>query len=125
MRTMPLILLIVLLSGCGDSAPTMAGGKPVGHWVQALRDPSAKVRKHAAFKLGNAGAADATVFPALLGALRDVDAPVRSEAILAVLKFGPRAKEAVPILTELQERDHDSQVRTYAAKALAKIRGGK
>jgi hypothetical protein len=46
---------------------------------------------------------------------------VRSEAILALVKFGPTALEAVPILTELREHDRDRKVRTYANKALEKL----
>jgi len=99
----------------------MAGGKPVSYWLQALKDPNAKVRKQAAFKLGNVGPADSAVLPALLEALRDADASVRSEAILALIKFGPQAKEAIPLLTDLQQRDRDTRVRTYAAKALEKL----
>lgn len=124
MRPFALLLACVLSTGCREAAPTMAGGKPVSHWVQALKDPNAKIRKRAAFKLGNVGPADPTVLPALLEALRDNDASVRSQAILAIVKFGPQAKAAIPVLAELQQRDRDAQVRTYAAKALEKLRDG-
>jgi HEAT repeat protein len=118
MRILLVAFAAVLVSGCGRSAPTHAGGKPVSHWVEALRSPDAKLRKEAAFKLGNVGAADLAAFPALVGALKDRDAAVRREAILAMLKFGPAAREAVPNLTELREHDRDPKVRSYAAKAV-------
>jgi HEAT repeat protein len=120
-------LSLVLLTGCGGPPPpTLAGGKPVSHWVESLRtSPDIKLRKEAAFKLGNVGSADATAFPAVLGALKDADAVVRSEAILALVKFGPAALEAVPVLTELRDSDADPKVRTYATKALEKLRGDK
>jgi HEAT repeat protein len=115
-------LPILVLSGCGKGQPTLAGGKPVSYWVQALHDPDARVRKKAVFKLGNAGAADASVLPALLRALKDVDAAVRCEAILALLKLGPPAREALPILGELERSDRDARVRACATRALEKLR---
>jgi HEAT repeat protein len=124
MRVVLVCFLILLLSGCGRP-PTQAGGKPVSHWVEALRSPDAKLRKEAAFKLGNVGDTDPTALPAVIEALKDRDAAVRREAILALLKFGPAAQEAVPTLTELRERDRDPKVRSYAAKALEKLQGEK
>lgn len=117
------ILLGACCAGCGKSPPTLAGGRPVSYWVGALRDPDAKVRKKAAFKLGNVGTADPAAFPALLGALEDRDAVVRREVILALVKFGPAAKEAIPALTAVQEKDRDAKARAYASKALVKLQG--
>ena len=125
MRLVRLSMLALLLTGCGQAAPTLSGGKPVSYWVQALKDPDPALRKKAAFKLGNAGPAEATVVPALVAALRDEDAGVRSAAILALVKFGPDAKEAIPALAEMEHEDNDDQVRAYAAKALARIPGSK
>lgn len=118
-------LPLVFLTGCSKAPlPTLAGGKPVRNWVDSLQNsPDAKQRKEAAFKLGNVGPSDPAAFPALLSALKDRDAAVRSEAILALVKFGPASLEAVPTLTELRDRDEDPKVRTYAAKALEKLRG--
>src|SRR5207302_5505445 len=112
MRFFATLVLAVLLSGCGTAKPT----RPVGHWVQALQDPDPRMRKQAAFNLGNIGPADPTVFPALLGAFEDRDAKVRCEAIVALLKFGSDAKEAIPALTNIQRQDRDAKVRSYAAK---------
>jgi len=95
----------------------MAGSK----WAEALRDRDARVRKKAAFTLGNIGPSDPAVLPALMGALTDADAGVRCEAILALLKYGPGAREAIPALTEIQEKDRDARVRAYAAQALEKL----
>jgi HEAT repeat protein len=116
--------LMVALSGCGRKQPTSVGGKPVSYWVQALQEPDARSRKKAAFELGNVGAADPTVVPALAGALRDGDAVVRAEAALSLLKIGPAAREASPALVEAQN-DRDAKVRSYAAKALEKIQAAK
>jgi HEAT repeat protein len=116
-----LVILMIVLSGCGRARPTMAGGK----WAEALRNPDAKVRKKAAFTLGNIGPSDPAVLPALIGALKDADAGVRREAILALLKYGPDAKEAIPALTAVQEKDREPKVRACAAKALEKLKEGK
>jgi HEAT repeat protein len=118
-----MVVLAATVAGCGKPpAPTLAGGKPVAHWVEAARGPDPRARKEAVFKLGNVGPADPTAFPAVTGALRDANPIVRREAILALLKFGPQAREAVPTLEELVHRDPDDRVRTSAAKALARLR---
>ena len=119
-----LFILIVLLGGCSKAEPTLAGGKPVSHWVQALQSPDARLRKQAAYKLGNVGPADPTALPALIGALKDRDAWVRREAILAVLKCGPAARDAIPALTDLQKNASDASTRASATKALEKLQGG-
>jgi HEAT repeat protein len=116
-----LLGVVALAGGCGTPAPPLAHGKPVGDWVRALQDPDVRVRKKAATVLGNVGAIDAAVVPALAGALRDRDAGVRSEAALALLKIGPAAGDAAPALAEAQT-DRDPNVRTYAARALERIR---
>jgi HEAT repeat protein len=113
---------VALVNGCGKPAPLLAHGKPVGDWVQALKDPDARVRKKSASVLGNVGAIDPEVVPALAAALKDRDAGVRSEAVLALLKIGPAAQEAAPALAEAQT-DRDPKVRTYAAQALERIQG--
>jgi HEAT repeat protein len=121
MRRVLLVLLVVVLSGCGKGQPTMAGGK----WAEALRDPEARVRKKAAFTLGNIGPSDPAVLPALVGALKDPHEGVRCEAILALLKCGPEAKTAISTLTEIEKTDRDARVRDYATRALQKMQQGK
>jgi HEAT repeat protein len=124
MKRLALVAVAALASGgCGETQPTLAGGKPVAHWVSALQDPDAKLRKTAVFKLGNVGPADAAVLPALLGALKDSDAGVRREAILALMKCGPDARDAIPALSEIRGRDPDPKVREHAARALERIDG--
>jgi HEAT repeat protein len=116
-------LLAVTAAGCGKTPPTLAGGEPVAYWVEALHGPDVKLRKKAAFKLGNVGPADPAALPALIGALKDPAPTVRYEAVLALVKFGPAAREALPVLGEMERHDRDRAVRCGAAAALAKIRG--
>jgi HEAT repeat protein len=118
-------ILAFLLLGCGQPKATLAGGKPVSYWLKAIQDRDPKVRKTAVVKLGNVGTVDSAALPAVLGALKDPDAAVRREAILALLKFAPAANEAIQTLLEMQRNDRDAQVRTYAAQALAKLQDGR
>jgi HEAT repeat protein len=73
--------------------------------------------------LGNVGAVDAAVVPALIAAAKDRDARVRRAAIVALLRIGPKASQAVVVLEEAAQ-DEDAKVREYAAKALKAVRGG-
>jgi HEAT repeat protein len=114
-------LVAILLAGCGKQGPLRTGGKPISHWIESLTDADPKVRKTAAFKLGNVNAADPTALPALLQALADPDPIVRREVIIAIVKFGADAQVAIPALTELGHRDPDAIVRDYAGKALDKL----
>jgi HEAT repeat protein len=118
MRSILLMILMTSFSGCGGAQPTMAGSRRAGD----LHDPQVKVRRKAAFRLGNIGPSDPVVLPALIGALQDVDPGVRCETILALLKYGPGAREAIPALTKVQEKDRDAKVRTYATRALKRLK---
>lgn len=122
MRLIMIALIAIALSGCKKAQPTTVGGKPVSHWVQAIHASDPKLRKQAVFKLGNFGPSDPAVYPTLLDALTDSDAKVRCEAILSLLKLGTCSKEAIPVLTEVQNRDGNSTVRDYATKALERLR---
>ena len=119
------ILVGVGCAGCGKSSAPLAGGKPVPYWIEALQAPDARLRKKAAFKLGNVGPADPSALPALLGALDDRDAAVRCEVILALVKFGPAARDGVPALAKLRQRDRNAQVRDYAARAVERLQAPK
>ncbi len=123
-RLVLLAVLAVCAGGCRPARPTLAGGRPVSYWVEALRGPDAGLRKKAALKLGNVGPGDPAVLPALLGALKDEDAAVRREAIVALMKCGPAARAAIPALTEIEQSDPDPQARADAARALRRFRGG-
>lgn len=123
MRRLLLLGLLLLSGGCGQAPPPLAHGKRVSHWLEALGHPDAHDRRKAVQVLGNVGAADPAVLPALTGAVRDRDAGVRGEAVLALLKMGPAAREAAPALREA-ERDRDAHVRQYAARALRRIESG-
>jgi HEAT repeat protein len=126
MRMLLSAIALLSLIGC-NTGPTPPNTEArVRHWIEALHKPDAKLRKEAAFKLGNLGLTDpASVVPALMTALKDAEASVRCEAILALVKCGPAAKEAAARLTNIQKTDEDARARDYAAKALSKINASK
>jgi HEAT repeat protein len=122
-RVFAVALAAVGVCGCGGSPqPTLAGGKPVAHWVEELKSPDPRHRKEAVEKLGNVGPADPAAFPAVCGALKDPDPTIRREAVLAVLKFGETAREAGTFLEEVRKNDRDARVREAAGRALEKLR---
>jgi HEAT repeat protein len=122
-RLLILSLVVTLSSGCGHKAgPALSGGKPSGYWVKNATSPDRKFRLEAVAKLGNLGASNPEVLTVLTAALHDADAQVRGEAVLALVKLGPDAKQVKPDLEALSQRDPDAKVRGYAAKALEKLR---
>jgi len=122
MRISIVVVLLIASSGCSSkSRPILAGGRPVNDWVRALSDPNPALRKKAADKLGNVGSNDPAVVAALCGGLQDQDADVRCAVILAFVKIGPVAKEAIGPLKAMGRQDGDPRVRSYAAKAVERL----
>jgi HEAT repeat protein len=119
------VALAILAAGCGRAPQTpQAGGKPVGHWIEALKEREPRLRKRAAMKLGNIGATDPVVVPALARALKDADAGVRAEAALALERMGRKAEAAAEALRQTRQ-DPDPAVRESAERALRKVEGGR
>jgi HEAT repeat protein len=118
------LTLPAFLVGCGGppAEPIRAHGHTAAELADTLHGPDVKARRRAAVSLGNLGAADAAVIPALTAALKDSDPEVRASAAASLYKLGPAAKEAEPAL-EAATRDRDPKVRDHAAKALARVRG--
>jgi hypothetical protein len=63
MRYFLVVILLLSLGGCSGGQPTMAGTK----WAKAMHDPDGRLRRKAAFTLGNIGPSDPAVLPALIG----------------------------------------------------------
>ncbi len=83
-------LCISMLAGCGKSQPAeiTAHGKPLSHWLAAGQSPpDATARKQAARILGNVGAVDPGIEPALTLATKDKALQVRQEAAAALQKM--------------------------------------
>lgn len=60
--------------------------------------------------------------PLLVNALADGDAHVRCTAVMALRRFGPDARQAIPALSALL-KDPDSEVRGESEQALEEIQG--
>ena len=117
-----IISLSFFLSGCGSRTPTTVHGKSVDYWLDSLHNSDARMRQKAVEALGNVGADNPLIVPALTATLEDRDANVRGAAVLALLKIGPEASESVPAL-QIALTDKDPKVREYAKKALTRIEG--
>jgi HEAT repeat protein len=115
--------LLVLAGGCAKTPPTMAHGRPVEHWVQALQGRDTHARQKAVRVLGNVGPSDPAAVPALARAAADPAPAVRREAVRALLKLGPAAAEALPAL-ERCRKDPDAQVRRDATLAVQRLQAG-
>ncbi len=121
------VFALIGLVGCSRTkAPTEKyfSGQPVAHWLEAVRSPDVKDRKHAVEVLGNVGPADPGAIPALIVALADKDARIRESAVLGLSKIGAPAKDAIPTLTDLKARDPDARVRAAADRAITQVQSG-
>ena len=119
MRWFAVLCLVALSCGCARKEPVVSHGKPVGHWVEALRSADPKARQKAVVALGHVGTADPVAVPALTGAIRDPDPTVRRAAVLALLNLGPSAQEAVQALTGATRDKADEQLRARQGKLLS------
>ena len=91
---------------------------PASEHLAASRDPNEKVRKQVIQKLGKVGNSDPAVLPVLIAALKDASPGIRREAIIAIVKYGPGAEQAIDALKAVASTDADPQIRGYAAQAV-------
>jgi hypothetical protein len=92
--------------------------------VELLRSPRDETRHQAAWLLGVIGRkkrpAAVDPIPALVTLLDDPSSRVRAEATYAIRNFGTLAKEALPTLQKIMQRDlsHDAFTATLAVKEI-------
>ncbi|MBI3407771.1 MAG: HEAT repeat domain-containing protein [Planctomycetes bacterium] len=123
MRCVP-VVVVFLLVGCGQAPPETAHGKAVSYWLDELKSSDARARKKAVQALGSAAGTVPEARAGLVTGLQDADADVRYEACLALVQLGKNTPaEALPLL-EKAASDSDPRVKTAAAKALERVRGG-
>lgn len=91
--------------------------------VDQLGDLERRIRRQAAFVLGEIGpaAAEAEAIHALTEALSDAHPSVRRQAATTLGKIGQKAKSSIPKISELLQ-DDEAPVRKAAASALEKLR---
>ena len=125
MRTKAVFVTMVaalLLTGCGKTYPPTSGGRTASYWAEVLRQPDVELRRKAAVKLGVLVLKDKAALPALMDALRDSDPEVRSGAARSLGVYtGPRGREVLPALRELEQRDADASVREAAGEAIKRL----
>lgn len=89
--------------------------------LKRLRDEDTQVRWVSARALGSIGVLSETCVPALAECVRnDPEGNVRSYALMALKKFGPRAKVALPAVMAATT-DENSAIRSYARDAVKAI----
>ncbi|MFA5975562.1 MAG: HEAT repeat domain-containing protein [Elusimicrobiota bacterium] len=110
-------ILIVTLGKCGPEAVS-----PL--LLELKRDESVFLRADAATALSQIQPLPATVIPALLAALDDLDEGVRSAAIDALGQLASGAKAALGPLVMIERNDKEAVVRAKADRALAQIGKG-
>ena len=59
--------------------------------------------------------------PYILPRLKDADAAIRQWAAYSLGKIGPTAREAVPALQQMSQKDADDNARDFARHALVRI----
>ncbi len=85
-----------------------------------LKKGSQKDRSGAAKSLGYNQPNDKRVVPGLIESLADESSQVRTQAVMALGQFGPKAHAATAALTKLL-KDNDKTIQAAAAKSLKKI----
>lgn len=91
-------------------------GLPAHYWRTAIEEGDGNERYNAILAVGR----DPEWIPALTARLKDPVPLLRHLAAVELGRFGPQAKSAVPVLTELLH-DEERSCREAAAEALAKI----
>jgi HEAT repeats len=120
MRFAWVVVALVLVAGCSQPPESLhAGGKSIEYWLQRAHDRDARVRKDAIHMLGNVGTEDPAARPAVIAALKDSDAAVRSQVVQALAR-ALDDPEAVQALREAT-KDKDAKVRDYANRALKQL----
>src|SRR5438094_65663 len=117
MRNAVILIVAVLLTGCGKKEP-LYKGKPAGYWAETLRDPDPRTRREAAGALAALKAQEAV--PQVVAALKDQDEGVRAKAAEALWSLGPAASGAAGALTAAL-KDKSPAVRLCAAGALGDL----
>jgi len=100
-------------------AVILPSGNPVPVLVEALADTAADLRLLAVEVLAEPEPDERTL-PAFVATLEDCDRLVRIAAVEQVVRFGPKAKSALPAL-EKWLTDEDERFRLSAAAAIVKI----
>ncbi len=109
-----LLLSVPLCSGCSRE-------KSTAELLADLKTAPDRERVTAVRLLPRRKGEAAEVVPALIAALKDRDSDIRHSAALGLGEFGDQAKDAVPALQGVAQRDRDARVREAARIAISRI----
>jgi HEAT repeat protein len=115
------ISFLSVLAGCWQGP--YHDGKSLDQWLVLAKDKSPEIRRDSAKALGKLGLQTDEVVPVLVDLARDENRGVQMQAIFALRAISPRAKAALPALTEIAlDNRQDQLVRQAAAKTAKTIR---
>jgi HEAT repeat protein len=118
------VCVALFLAGCGgaEKGPTKLSGKTLDDWRQQLRSTVTKTRFEAVRSLGKIGAIEEAI-PALVAeSLKDKEASVRLEALVALEKMKEAAKPFLSQIKSLQN-DVDAKVKQKAVEVAKVVEG--
>jgi serine/threonine-protein kinase len=92
-------------------------------WARALLADQPELRQGAAKALGELAPTSSTAADALVAALSDLRAPVRSSAIEGLATAGSAGRQALPELIRMQNNDESEFVRRKAAEVVRTMQG--
>jgi HEAT repeat protein len=116
--------LTLALAGCSKSQPITSGGRTASYWAEVLQQPSPDVaqRRKAAEKLGPLILIDKAALPALIAALKDQDAGVRSMAARSLgIYSGKNEPSVLTALRAAREEEADKNTRDALDKAIGRV----
>src|SRR5205807_456024 len=89
---------------------------------KAMKDTEPVVREHAAFALAVVvDRNDQSLLPTLINALQDQDVEVRRQVAIALGKFGPAGKSALPALDTAFLKEDDGQAKRNMKETIDRI----
>ena len=107
----------VLMAGCGEHHEKVN----IEAQRQALKAPGSEARAQACIELAKAGPSAAPAVKELIAVTSDPDPTTRKLAAYALGQIGSAAKEAVPRLKEMMDKDQDRDVYSATVNALRAI----
>jgi hypothetical protein len=121
------LVLLAVLAARGEAQKAKEpsfDGRSLTSWIADLNAAAPSTRNAAAYAISGMGPAAKAAVPALVGVLKDADAPatVKYPVCVALKEIGPDAKDAVPALT-LTLDDRNDEVASMARRAIRAITG--
>ena len=95
--------------------------RPFPFFAMRVKNQNPLIRAHAAYALGQIGAASKPAVPALAVALQDTEEDVRTAASIALYQIGEAAKDALPAVQQALNTINSDDTEIALAAAVARI----